>query len=662
MFATLLLCCSAPVPTAPPPLTEPEAAALVAKLASDDREASAAALQELTGAGPAARAAVPALVKLLAPDHLKRYEAMEALRAIGPGAKGAVPALLALLPKDGGSGYAAERVAVAVAAIDGPKPELTRALLMTSAKCTPIYLEQSALLHSHPADAVRHLCALCADKGALVRQRAATVLARGRHAGDGKVPQPTLLARAGSAAALVPPALEHLLADSHPEVRLAAARAAVRVAPELTDKAVAAVIDLAKESVGAIKPPLYAHDIFAPTPERAAARLLPLFDSASEPLREWAVRHAAELPVRAELEALLADGATARARAGAALALGLQSGAAAPALKGALKDRAFEVRFAAGEALTRTGDAGARAAGLPALVEGLTVADAGTRERACERLTDLRAEAKPAVPDLQKLLNDPAREVQFAAALALAGIDPPSAAGAVPVLAAALAGTERDARRAAVALGALGPAARGAVPALVKQFDARAAEVRVQSASAVGRIDPARAPDAVKVLAAVLDDPKLAKGMPRLSAVLALRAIGPPAKGAVPALERLLTDDRPFHAEIALTALALDPDRAPARAWARAALADKPGTNEDTYDLFDALPGAPAACAALVPDLIPLLGAKGTFHRRGACEALGAAGPAAQGALPKLKELAEQDTAAAVRRAATDAVRKIEAK
>jgi len=661
VFATLLLCCSAP-PAAPAALSEPAAAALVAKLCSDDREVSAAALKEFTAAGAGAKAAVPALVKLLAPNHAKQYEALDALRAIGPGAKDALPALLALFPKEHGSGYDAERVAITITAIDGYRIECTRALLITSAKCAPIYLEQSSLLHSHAPDVVRHLCALCADKDAKVRGNAARVLEHGNRHGEGKVREQSLFERAGDAAKLVPAALEKLLADSDAEVRLAGAQAAAAVAPALTDKAVAAVIELAHERVGNTKGGVYAAPVFAYAPERAAEHLIPLFDSPNEALREWAVQHAGGLNARGQLESALKNGTTVRARAGAARALGGRNAEAVPALAAALKDGAFEVRFAAAEALTRVGGwEVARTAGLPVFVEALRAADANTRGRACDLLVLLRADAKAAVPDIQKLLKDPVREVQFTAALALVGIDAPNAAGAVPVLTAALGDTVHDSR-AAAALGTLGPVAKAAVPELVKHFEAKSAHLRIECASAAARIDPARAPDAVKVLAAVLQDAKLTKGMPRIHAAQALAQIGAPAKAAVPVLAPLLTDDNPFHAEIAVAMLAIDPESAPAREWIRKTLARKLHESEDTYDLFDALPNAPAACAALVPDLLPLLTAKEHYVRASTAKALGAAGPAAQAALPKLKELAEKDPATAVRRNANEAVAKVEAK
>jgi hypothetical protein len=54
----------------------------------------------------------------------------------------------------------------------------------------------------------------------------------------------------------------------------------------------------------------------------------------------------------------------------------------------------------------------------------------------------------------------------------------------VPVLTAALRGTEHDARRAADALGRLGPVAKAAVPELEKHFAAPNVHLRIESAGA----------------------------------------------------------------------------------------------------------------------------------------------------------------------------------
>lgn len=677
MFATLLLFCSAP-PAAPAPLTEPEANALVAQLTNDLGAVSSAALQKLVAAGPGAKAALPALLKLMADGHPKqldaRYDAAQVVGAIGPAAKEALPELLKLLERVGSGGASAESVAVAIAAVDAHKPECTRALLMSVAKGYGIQLEESALLKSHPAEVVRDLCALCADKDPIVRSRAAAVLALGRHQPDPKQPQPVLFERAGAAAKAVPAVLEKLLADPDPCVRSSAAYAAASAVPDLADKAVTVMIELAKSGdrwdslrvwgplTGRTDAPLryFPAHAFAHAPERALAQLVPLFESANPKLSAWAVWQAADMPVRDKLEALLKDAKSAGQRAGAARALGLKHRASVPVLTTALKDPAREVRFAAAEALVALGEtAEARAAGVPALTEGLSAADAGTRVRACELLQKLRADAKSAVPDLKKLLDDPARGAQLPAALALADIDPKSAAGAVPVLVAGLRGTEADAPRAAAALGALGPLAKDAVPALVEQFEAKRAQSRIAAADAVPRIDATRAPDAVKALLSVVNKIDRNYSHVQSSALRALAQMTPRAKAALPELEPLLTvDGYSCSAEVAVTMLLIDPNSEPALTWVRKKFASR------SYDaqLHLALEAAPAVYALFVPDFLAMLEEEDWERRAAACRKLGACGPLAKAALPKLKERARRDAYLSVRESAQKAIERIEGK
>jgi hypothetical protein len=130
----------------------------------------------------------------------------------------------------------------------------------------------------------------------------------------------------------------------------------------------------------------------------------------------------------------------------------------------------------------------------------------------------------------------------------------------------------------------------------------------------------------------------------------------------VPVLADLLRDDKPFHADIAVALIVIDPNNAAAREWVRATLSAAPAGVDDAYDLEDVLALRPTACAALVPELLAALSAKEAIRRQVACEALGAAGNAANGALPKLKELAEKDPSTSVRRTATAVVQKLEAK
>src|SRR5262249_8012623 len=141
-----------------------QVAAWVADLSHSDSAKQRAAHEALVKAGPKAKSAVPALVKMLDPKDNRAGYAIEVLGAIGPAANAAVPALLARLPKEDGWGYTVDAIAHALARIDGPKPEATRALLLSSGRCVPIYLVNSRTLFEYPAQVVPHIIALCRDE------------------------------------------------------------------------------------------------------------------------------------------------------------------------------------------------------------------------------------------------------------------------------------------------------------------------------------------------------------------------------------------------------------------------------------------------------------------------------------------------------------------
>ena len=667
MTALLLLVPLAAAPADPPAPTPTDemVARWVADLTNEDSAKQRAAHESLMKAGPKAKSAVPALTKLLGEKNAPVYYAADVLGAIGPDAKAAVPALLERLAKDGSYG-ATEQIAVALARIDSAKLEATRALLLGQRRCTPNLLVGSQVLHSYPAQVIPHLVALCSDKEPQVRAKAAEFIGTLKErATGGRCPPPSLFERAGPEATKgIAPALEKLLADEDTRVRLEAAQAIVQVAPELTDKALAAIVKLAETAVNT-KAGLHAGDVFRPVPEKSAKVLVPLFDHPDDGLRMWAINHVAPLTVREPVEDALKNGKTARVRQAAAIALGARYGsgvASEPALIAALKDNEFAVRFAAGMALVQIGTRERPAnftAAIPVLVEGLQQKDEQVRLLASQYLLMSGSVAKAALPALAKLLDDKAPEVRFEAALAMVGLDKSSAAGTVPALTEGVkTGTDSNATRAAKALAQLGPVAKDAVPELVKKFGAKNAHLRLYAAEAAARIDPAQAPAAVEVLVALLKDKKFKSNMVRAYALTALRHIGPPAKSALPTLTELLKDDEPFHADVALAMLAIGTDEAkPALEWVRKVMADK--SHDDLYDLMVRLPELGRAARPLVPELTAMLKSKTPFERKNAIEALGAIGADAKDALPELKALAEKDPRNDVRQLATEAVESI---
>jgi HEAT repeat protein len=649
------------------PLDDRTVAALVADLKSTDAGKQFAAHAALVKAGPHAKSAVPDLIKMLE-DKTQRYDyAADVLGAIGPGAKAAVPALLARLPKEPGQfGFGSEHLAAALAKIDGPKIEATRVLLLATLKGGGIYLQSSGTLHAYTPEVVKHLITLCADPDKVVRQKAATVLAALKVREPAKVKLPTLYEKAGDSVKALPAALEKLLTDPDTEVRVAGATAITHVCPELTDKALTAMIDVAKSWEPTKKGEFNAHEVFRPVPDKAAKVLIPLFDHEKDRVRYFAINHIYHLPVLAELVGVLKDGKTARAREAAAVALGNRYSdghECVPALKAALADVAFPVRFAAAVGLVNVArnDNPARAAAVPVLVEGVRDRTDAVRRMAASYLLQLGPLAKSAVPDLKALLDDKTQEVQLEAALALVGIDPKEGAAAVPVLTHALTTGDGPAHRAARALAKLGPVAKAAGPALEKHFGAKNLNLRVAAAEAAARVDAALAPKAVEVIVAILKEAKPRPASARMYAIESLRAIGAPAKPALPLLADMLNEKGEYPVQAAVAMVVIDADGAKAAFdWMRAVFA-KPG-HDDAYELAEALPELGPKAAPLVPELLKLLGEKQLYFRRAAIATLGAIGPAAKDALPDLKKMVASDPRPDLKKLAAAAVAKIEAK
>jgi HEAT repeat protein len=257
---------------------------------------------------------------------------------------------------------------------------------------------------------------------------------------------------------------------------------------------------------------------------------------------------------------------------------------AVPALAKVLQDKSAKVRAAAAEALAQIGVL-AKAA-VPALIKAMNDKDVVVRRRVTNALGLIGPRAKAAIPALIKALKDPDKGVKFkeasvsqCAMIALGNIGPDAKAAASALL--EILNTDDDKFPAAIAtlakikpkdkklvpfyrqvlqdkehprlhyaavygLGILGPIAKEAIPDLLEAFRAKGVKgarqiERLQTGVvwALGRMGPAK--KVVSTLGNVLKNPKLAFGV-RLEAAQALRAMGPAAKGAVPAVTAALTD------------------------------------------------------------------------------------------------------------------------
>lgn len=649
-------------------------AAWLADLASGDTTKQQAARLALLKAGPRAKDAVPALIKLLGNNDSKRtwasHIAVELLGAIGPAAKDAIPALakLCTVQTYGGSSEAA---ALSIAKIDGPTQDLTRILLLSSNKGTPILIAGSAYLTENKTAVAKHLLALCDDESPMVRQKALLVLIgkRGYRSFDDMAK--VLVTEVGETPKAVA-TFSKLLADKDPVVRLIAAHGLAKTAPKEMHKAIPVVIALMCE----VKPKDHlewypTQDIFRPIPTEATKALLPLFDGADTG-RTWAISVLSQLPVQDAIITTLRDGTTARTREAAALCLGVRyrydRSTAHPALKGALKDSDFRVRFASAAALidTTKSDEQPPADGVFALTEGLANEAADMRVQAAKRLAQIGPRAASAATDLKKCLDDREPRVALAAALAFAIIAPKEAAPTLPVLRNSLKHSKElaDTLQIARVLGRLGPVAKPAVPELTARLEAKEEpRVRIEAAEALALIEAA---DSAKATAVLVEVFQKNHGAPHDAALVAMAHLGLAATSALPALldnvEQLQKKPHSYISnELVLAIMSVDP-AAPetVRRWIRETMAND--EHREVVSIGWTYKQLRQRAKPIMQDLIKTLDAKPAYLRICATALLGDIGSDAQEALPMLQALASKDSNELVRKLASDAVRYISRK
>ena len=385
------------------------------------------------------------------------------------------------------------------------------------------------------------------------------------------------------------------------------------------------------------------------------------------------------------IEMMKGDTDDVRGRAAELIArFGRRAAPAVPQLIALLGNKDRQIQTAAIRALAAIGPAASAAA--PELANRL--ADPNVARDAAVALRAFGPAAAPAVPALAKALASNDQNLCIDAARALAAIGP-EAAAATDSLAKRLGDkTARLEERLAYlqTLSDIGPNAKAAVPAVVTLLGDKDYVTRVSAAACLGRIGVGDAEVAQK-LAGLLKD---SFPVVRVAGLKALAAQGPAAHIAVPAIKTGMeksTGELKVWSAAALVALGTEPDansaivlaalrdKSPAGKTARAAAMDAvpvlgAKAKSAVPDLMEALKdktpaGARADAIPLreraaqtigilgadakeaVPALIDMLRDGERNARRGAAEALGRIGPAAVLAVPKLRELAESDSALA---------------
>ena len=233
-----------------------------------------------------------------------------------------------------------------------------------------------------------------------------------------------------------------------------------------------------------------------------------------------------------------------------------------PAGKGAvgdliaqLNDKSPTVRAHTAHALQLIGPTAREATG--ALSKAIGDPDAHVRRTAIMALQSIGPEPKAVVGVLAKALQDPELSVRVAALSALTELGEV----AVPVLAEAL-GNPDTRYWAALALGELGPNAKGAVTNLTGALEDQRPEVRREALIALARIGADAAP-AVPAAMQALADPHESV---RHAAALALGRIGPPAAQAAGTLRQTMQSPDELMRTLSAWALArIEPTNQAAR-------------------------------------------------------------------------------------------------
>jgi len=427
---------------------------IIKELKDEDEEVrgTAAALIALGLFGPEAKAAVPALVEALKDKDRVREDAVRALAQIGP------PAVTAL-----------------VRALKDKDENLRQQAATVLGK---IGAEAKA--------AVPALVEVLKDKDKNVRQQAAIAL--------GKI---------GLGAKAAVPALVEALKDKDKNLRQQAAVALVQIGPP----ALGALIEILRDKDENVRlQAAVALGQIGLEAETAIPALVEALKDKDEHVRQQAAVALVQIgppTVAALIEALKDKEESVRQQAAIALGrIGPDAKAAVPALVKAMKDKDRVVRQQAAKALAQIGLEGLEPkVAVTALVEGLKDKDRIVRQQAAKALGQIGPEAKAAVPALMRILSKdddqvrlqaieslglmgseaeiailplarmligPSADFRIQASRALGRIGPPAISALVETL------KDVNGRQVAVvALGSIGPEAKGAIPALLQALKAK---------------------------------------------------------------------------------------------------------------------------------------------------------------------------------------------
>jgi HEAT repeat protein len=327
--------------------------------------------------------------------------------------------------------------------------------------------------------------------------------------------------------------------------------------------------------------------------------------------------------------------------------LGPQVREMVPLLLKLLEHQDMEVRIKAAQALSVMGtDA---KPGVSVMAKLLEQDNRRQRIQILGALTNLGPNASAAVPAIVPLVKEPDKFLSERALAALTSIGP-GAGDAVQPLVALLSGMEPVHREAIIrTLGRIGPAAKLAVPKLTEFLTHENVSMRLAAAQALGGIGP-KAGAAVGELKKLLADPNKSV---RAYAACSLGLVTEYKKSAADFLVSLWRSELEAGSAFASTDIAqalalLGADARPARDLLLAAvLEDRMPPLQ--YQAAQALGHLPEEADVIVPKLVSLTERKtnNELQRSSNCvlvaRCLGQLGPAAKAAIPRLRQLADDD-------------------
>lgn len=570
---------------APAATTEPAASAatitsLIDKLAAaPDSKARVVVVDEIGAVGQNAKPALDALLAVLADEEPRvRWHAARAIGLIGEDARTAIPALVKLL--DDADPLVVTQAAAAVAVIredDGreqmpeadvslyasaieplskttvhPDPRARRASLRALKRLTASPAELAPIVTKQLADADPSVVLAAMHTLADLGDDAVPFLLEALKSPESRYWATVALAEIGPDAAAATEPLAKLVEESDEEERMQAilALAGIGEKAAAAAPAIAKVLEASDESSRAaaaftlgrlraagcdecLAKAAASDDAFlAATAAWARARIHPddaaLVAQAVDRLRKGLGN--ADPEMRAASASGLSDLAADLDAAGKEQLAG--------EFVGLLSDSDQESGLAAGAALVRLG-----AAAVPALDAAL--ANAALKPAILEIAAAIGPAAKPLLPKLVALFDDPAMEIRGDAAVAVGKVGA-DAAEAVPAIEKLLADPASPAGlryAAAYALGQIGPAAAAAEPTLrplTASDDELLATVATWAALKIKPGDETLFATAVPLLRRAL---RGENEMVRLEAAVALGDIGPSAASAIPILELVAEDD-----------------------------------------------------------------------------------------------------------------------